>query len=71
MYHQDHSRWAALTAIPTLQIGGGAALSVLAGAVLSPNSGAAPLLWVMLGSAMAALAAALYIFDVARRAGEL
>ena len=54
-----------------LQIGGGAALSVLAGAVLSPTSGAAPLLWVMLGSAMAALAAALYIFDVARRAGEL
>ena len=54
-----------------LQIGGGAALSVLAGAVLSPTSGAAPLLWVMLGSAMAALAAAFYIFDVARRAGEL
>ena len=32
-----------------LLVGGGAALSVLAGALLGPGTGAWPLLWVMLG----------------------
>ena len=35
-----------------LMIGGGAALSALAGAVLSPQSGATPLLWIMLISGL-------------------
>jgi len=53
-----------------LQIGGGAALSALAGALLTQQSGAAPLLWVMLISALFAVAAALYVIHVARQVGE-
>lgn len=45
-------------------IGGGAVLSVLASALLSPTSGPYPLLAVMLGSAVAAVAAALYVVYV-------
>lgn len=40
-----------------LLIGGGAALSAGAGALLSPESGAFPLLWIMLISALAGIAA--------------
>ena len=40
-----------------LMIGGGAALSALAGILLKPGSGAFPLLWIMLGTALAAIAA--------------
>lgn len=54
-----------------LQIGGGAALSVLAGASLGPSSGSGPLLGVMLGSSVCAVAASLYVINVARRKGEL
>jgi DHA1 family bicyclomycin/chloramphenicol resistance-like MFS transporter len=53
-----------------LQIGGGAALSALAGALLTQQSGAAPLLWVMLISALFAVAAAFYVIHVARQVGE-
>ena len=54
-----------------LQIGGGAAMSVLAGAFLTPQSGVFPLLWVMLVSSLAAVAASLYVSYVARHAGEI
>lgn len=54
-----------------LQIGGGAALSVLAGAFLSPESGPYPLLWVMLASSVLAVTAVLYVMYVARKAGDL
>ncbi len=54
-----------------LQIGGGAALSVLAGTLLSKQTGAAPLLWVMLASSLMAVAATLYVMRVARTAGDL
>jgi DHA1 family bicyclomycin/chloramphenicol resistance-like MFS transporter len=40
-----------------LMIGGGAALSALAGALLGPGTGAFPLLWIMLATALAAVAA--------------
>lgn len=40
-----------------LMIGGGAALSALAGALLEPGTGAFPLLWVMLTTALLAIAA--------------
>jgi len=39
-----------------LLIGGGAALSALSGAMLTPQSGAFPLLWIMLMTALAAIA---------------
>ncbi|TWH01260.1 DHA1 family bicyclomycin/chloramphenicol resistance-like MFS transporter [Mesorhizobium sp. J18] len=54
-----------------LQIGGGAALSVAAGALLSQESGPSPLLWVMLVSSLAAVAATFYVMHVAREAGDL
>ena len=40
-----------------LMIGGGAALSAVAGAMLSPGTGATPLLWLMLATTAAGLAA--------------
>ncbi len=40
-----------------MMIGGGAALSALAGALLGPGTGAFPLLWIMLCTAMGAIAA--------------
>jgi DHA1 family bicyclomycin/chloramphenicol resistance-like MFS transporter len=55
----------------TLQIGGGAALAILAGSLLSPESGAMPLLWVMFASAFCAVIATLYVIHIAREAGEL
>lgn len=54
-----------------MQIGGGATLSVVAGAVLSAESGSTPLLWVMLVSSLLAVLATLYVMSVARRAGGL
>ncbi|RLP22666.1 multidrug effflux MFS transporter [Mesorhizobium sp. YM1C-6-2] len=50
-----------------LQIGGGAALSVLAGALLTPQTGPFPLLWVMLLSSAAAALSTFYVIHVARR----
>lgn len=55
----------------SMQIGGGAALAVVAGALLSPDSGAMPLLWVMALSAVAAICATLYGMWVDRVAGPL
>lgn len=49
----------------TLQIGGGAMLAVVAGSVLSEQSGATPLLLVMLGSSTLAVIASLYVLWVA------
>lgn len=40
-----------------MMIGGGAALSALAGALLGPGTGAFPLLWIMLSTAVGAIAA--------------
>ncbi len=54
-----------------MQIGGGAALSVVAGVLLSPESGAYPLLLVMLVSAFFALGATLFGMHVDRTAGRL
>ncbi|MCY6380283.1 multidrug effflux MFS transporter [Hoeflea prorocentri] len=50
-----------------LMIGGGAGLSVLSGAVLSPESGAYPILYIMLISAIAGALMALYVMHVARQ----
>jgi DHA1 family bicyclomycin/chloramphenicol resistance-like MFS transporter len=52
-----------------LQIGGGATLAVLAGALLTPQSGPFPLLWLMLLSSFAGGVATLYVISVARRSG--
>ncbi len=50
-----------------LMIGGGAALSVLVGALLGPASGPWPLLWLMLASGAGSIVATLWVIDVARR----
>jgi DHA1 family bicyclomycin/chloramphenicol resistance-like MFS transporter len=50
-----------------LQLGGGAVLSVLAGALLTPQTGPFPLLWVMLLSSAAAALSTFYVIHVARR----
>ncbi|SLN16764.1 Bicyclomycin resistance protein [Pseudoruegeria aquimaris] len=44
-----------------IMIGGGAALSALAGALLSPGSGALPLLWIMFATSVMAVACTLYV----------
>jgi DHA1 family bicyclomycin/chloramphenicol resistance-like MFS transporter len=54
-----------------LQIGGGAALAALAGALLTETSGAMPLLWVMVVSAVLAVVTTLYVIYVAHKAGEV
>lgn len=54
-----------------LQIGGGAALSVIGGALLTPQSGPYPLIFVMLFSSLCAVMAALYVIHVASKAGEI
>ncbi|WP_367714558.1 multidrug effflux MFS transporter [Nitratireductor sp. GISD-1A_MAKvit] len=54
-----------------LQIGGGAALSVIAGALLSQETGPFPLVWVMLASSTMAIVASLYVIYVARQAGDI
>jgi MFS transporter, DHA1 family, multidrug resistance protein len=56
-----------------MMIGGGAVLSVVASSLLSPTSGPYPLLIVMLLTALAGVAASLYVVYVARsmaRAGD-
>jgi MFS transporter, DHA1 family, multidrug resistance protein len=50
-----------------LMIGGGALLSVLAGSLLSEESGPYPLLYVMFSSSIAGVAAALYVLYVVRQ----
>jgi DHA1 family bicyclomycin/chloramphenicol resistance-like MFS transporter len=54
-----------------MQIGGGAALSVVSGALLTSTSGPYPLLYVMILSSVAAVVATLYGIHVDRRAGPL
>ena len=44
-----------------IMIGGGAALSALAGALLSPGTGAFPLLWIMFLTSVLALASIVYV----------
>lgn len=50
-----------------LMIGGGAALSVLSGTMLSVETGPYPLLYIMLISSLAGVAMALYVIHVARQ----
>lgn len=52
-----------------LMIGGGAALSALAGHLLSRESGVWPLLWIMLLCGLAAVASALFVMARARKVG--
>jgi DHA1 family bicyclomycin/chloramphenicol resistance-like MFS transporter len=54
-----------------LQIGGGAALAALVGALLDVESGPFPLLWMMFLSSSAALLTTLYVRRIARLAGEV
>ena len=54
-----------------LQIGGGAGLATLAGALLTRESGADPLLWVMAISAGLSVVTTLYVVHVARKVGEV
>ncbi len=53
----------------TLTIGGGAALSALAGALLGPGTGATPLLVLMFASSAASVASILWVFARRRRLG--
>lgn len=55
----------------TMQIGGGAALATLAGALLNEQSGPLPLLWIMLLCSVGGLFSTLYVIWVARRAGNV
>jgi DHA1 family bicyclomycin/chloramphenicol resistance-like MFS transporter len=52
-----------------IMIGGGAALSVLAGALLSPETGAYPLLWIMLLTAIAGVLSILVVLHRERKLG--
>ncbi|GGH30477.1 MFS transporter, DHA1 family, bicyclomycin/chloramphenicol resistance protein [Cribrihabitans marinus] len=52
-----------------IMLGGGAGLSALAGALLSPETGALPLLWLMLITAAAAVASILLVIRRERRLG--
>lgn len=54
-----------------MQIGGGAALSLVAAALLSPETGPFPLLWVMFLSSSAAVIATCYVMHISRQAGEV
>ncbi|MET0598873.1 MAG: multidrug effflux MFS transporter [Mesorhizobium sp.] len=53
-----------------MQIGGGAALSVVAAHLLGPETGPDPLLWVMLLSSAAAVLSTLMVMRSSRHAGE-
>ena len=53
-----------------LQIGGGAALSVVAAALLSVETGPFPLLWVMFLSSSAAVLSTFYVMHVSREIGR-
>ncbi|MGI9401322.1 MAG: multidrug effflux MFS transporter [Rhizobiaceae bacterium] len=48
------------------QIGGGALLSILGGAVLGPNTGPLPLILLMLASSFASILASAYVMHIAR-----
>jgi DHA1 family bicyclomycin/chloramphenicol resistance-like MFS transporter len=52
-----------------LMIGGGAALSVVAGALLSPETGAWPLLWMMFVCSALGIVSTLYVMRVAKLRG--
>lgn len=52
-----------------IQIGGGAALSMLAGALITPQSGPFPLLWVMLLSSVGGIFATCWVIRATRREG--
>lgn len=52
-----------------LMIGGGAALAVLAGAMLGPGTGAWPLLWMMFACSALGIVSTLYVLRVARLRG--
>ncbi len=54
-----------------MQIGGGAALSVVAAALLSVDTGPYPLLWVMFLSSSAAVLSTFYVIHASRRTGEI
>ncbi|CUH76513.1 MFS transporter, DHA1 family, bicyclomycin/chloramphenicol resistance protein [Tropicibacter naphthalenivorans] len=54
-----------------IMLGGGAALSSLAGALLGPGTGAWPLLWLMLLSAVASIAATMVVIQRERQLGGL
>ena len=53
-----------------IMIGGGAALSALAGALLGPGTGAMPLLYIMCGTALAAVASILAVYAREKRLGN-
>lgn len=53
-----------------ITIGGGAALSVLAGQLLGPGTGAAPLIWVMAATSALSVLAAYWIAAQVRRGGR-
>lgn len=52
-----------------IMLGGGAALSALAGAMLTPGSGASPLLWIMLGTSALGFASILLVIFRERQLG--
>lgn len=52
-----------------IMIGGGAALSALAGALLTPGTGPYPLLYLMLGTSVASVVSILYVIRRARAKG--
>jgi MFS transporter, DHA1 family, multidrug resistance protein len=54
-----------------MQIGGGAALSVVAATLLSVETGPYPLLWVMFLSSSAAVLSTFYVIRVSRQTGEV
>jgi DHA1 family bicyclomycin/chloramphenicol resistance-like MFS transporter len=53
-----------------LMIGGGAALSVLAGALLGPGTGAWPLIWLMFACSVLGSCSTLWVMHVARLRGR-
>lgn len=54
-----------------VMLAGGAALSAITGALLTPETGAYPLLFMMLGSSVLAILTSAYVINVANRVGAL
>lgn len=54
----------------SMQIGAGAVFSILAGVLLTPQSGPFPLLWLMFLSSGAAVLSTLYLIRIAREPGD-
>ncbi len=54
-----------------IMLGGGAGLAAVTGALLTPQSGPYPLLYLMLGTSVLAMVTILYVMRVARQAGPL